>query len=639
MSSSSIKFDNGQPFLKPVRSAQVLDNQYFTDLDYGRLIPVDFYDCIPGDKFNLSNNCLIRTNPLIKPAFLNNLKGKFRSFFVPYRIIYKDWEKLFTNGRNGNTVFPIPVLKLVVNKNNRDFTCSLLDYFRIPNAKYFDIPDNENRLLTINAFNFLAYLEIWDKYFRNTTIDVEIDLYNMRLYMYNDDVGLDLSKYIIPGVSPDGSPNLDYTAVFFGCLCFTNGLYDSSKPLSQVKTFFDGLLNNQTNGHANYGVTKYGNIAPCFVNNTRDYFTSSLPTPQLGTSPVIPVDLSGRAQWTNNIDVLYKIVNGNNTLDIANTSNKLGIKASSGNEGFSIGLGSSNGRFQNYADSAKIQGSVSKASLNQNNLLSAGGAGFYPRQLRLSFAIDLKQQLLNLSGTRYLDALFSIYGVSPKSDVLQMPEFIGGKNVDIFSSEILQTSSSDNVSPQGNLAGHGIGSGSNYLGDYFVRENGVILTLFWITSDNLYTQGLRRDYSKFSINDYVFPMFVNLGEQEVYKKELFVDYTNIDHNAIFGFQARYNEYRNIPDFVCGNFASNARYWTQAKLFGPREITGDVSDRSPTLNSFFIKPFVSQTNRVFNTIDTSVSVYKNYQLRLFNRTVAFRPIPEQAVGSLLDHFGA
>lgn len=637
---SNIKFDNGQPFLKPVRSAQVLDNQYFTDLDYGRLIPVDFYDCIPGDKFNLSNNCLIRTNPLIKPAFLNNLKGKFRSFFVPYRLIYKDWEKLFTNGRNGNTVFPIPVIKLVINKANKDFTCSLLDYFRIPNPKFFDIPDGENKLLTINAFNFLAYLEIWDKYFRNTTIDVEIDLYNMRLYMYNDDVGFDLSKYVVAGVSPDGSPNLDYTAVFFGCLCFTNGLYDSSKPLSEVKTFFDGLLAGVTSGKPNYGSIKYGKISPSFVNNTRDYFTSSLPTPQLGTSPVVPVDLSGRANWTNKVDILYSVADGHSTF---NSSGKnIGLRTYIGphGEGFGIGLMASNGGMtQPYDDSAQIKGSVSRASLNRNNLLSAGGAGFYPRQLRLSFAIDLKQQLLNLSGTRYLDALFSIYGVSPSSNVLQMPDFIGGKNVDIFSSEILQTSSSDTVSPQGNLAGHGIGSGSNFLGDYFVKENGVILTLFWITSDNLYTQGLRRDYSKFNINDYVFPMFVNLGEQEVYKKELFVDYCNIDHTSIFGFQARYNEYRNIPDFVCGNFAANARYWTQAKLFGPKKVTGDVSDRNPSLNSFFIKPYVSQTNRIFNTIDTSVSVYKNYQLRLFNKTVAFRPIPEQAVGSLLDHFGA
>ena len=608
---SDIKFDNGQPFLKPVRSAQVLDNQYFTDLDYGRLIPVDFYDCIPGDKFNLSNNCLIRTNPLIKPAFLNNLKGKFRSFFVPYRLIYKDWENLFTNGRNGNTVFPMPVIKLVVNNENKDFTCSLLDYFRIPNPKFFNIPDGENQVLTINAFNFLAYLEIWDKYFRNTTIDVEIDLYNMRLYMYNDDVGFDLSKYVVAGVSPDGSPNLDYTAVFFGCLCFTNGLYDSSKPLSEVKTFFDGLLANNRPGKPVYGNTKYGKIAPSYVNNTRDYFTSSLPTPQLGTSPVIPVDLSGRANWTSPVPVAFSASGGYSTFQLP-TNGEFGLRADiNGTDGFAVGLTA--GRIsQSLEHSAQFKSFIFRSDLNRNNLLSAGSAGFYPRQLRLSFAIDLKQQLLNLSGTRYLDALFSIYGVSPSSNVLQMPDFIGGKNVDIFSSEILQTSSSDTVSPQGNLAGHGIGSGSNFLGDYFVKENGVILTLFWITSDNLYTQGLRRDYSKFNINDYVFPMFVNLGEQEVYKKELFVDYSNIDNTSIFGFQARYNEYRNIPDFVCGNFAANARYWTQAKLFGPKSVTGDVSDRNPSLNSFFIKPYVSQTNRIFNTIDTSVSVYKNYQ---------------------------
>ena len=233
--------------------------------------------------------------------------------------------------------------------------------------------------------------------------------------MYNDDVGFDLSKYVVAGVSPDGSPNLDYTAVFFGCLCFTNGLYDSSKPLSEVKTFFDDLLAGVTSGKSNYGSIKYGKISPSFVNNTRDYFTSSLPTPQLGTSPVVPVDLSGRANWTNKVDILYSVADGHSTF---NSSGKnIGLRTYIGphGEGFGIGLMASNGGMtQPYDDSAQIKGSVSRASLNRNNLLSAGGAGFYPRQLRLSFAIDLKQQLLNLSGTRYLDALFSIYGGNPK---------------------------------------------------------------------------------------------------------------------------------------------------------------------------------------------------------------------------------
>lgn len=632
-----LTFDNGQPILKAERSAFDLSNEYDFDVDYSRCVPVDFHDCIPGDNFNMSNRCLIRTNPLIKPAFTFGLKGKFRSFFVPYRIVYQKFEKMFTGGRSGNAKIPMPVINYKAFKtgdNISDYTGTLFDYFRLPNpvTNVQNIADFNTKNFYINAFYFLAYIQIWNDYFRNTTLDYEINLYDMELYLPNDDEPIDLNASLRPVTLPDGSAGVDYTGVVIVCMKLLNAQQSYSR---------DDIVQLLNKDPSTFTEPHYLSVLPFVVNSPRDYFTSALPTPQLGVRTTIPVniggtvDIQGNARFDNDItassypeysaaaDKLVYVRRNNFYYDPADSTHQL----------------------QQF----NINSVVNSNDLNNNTLnitssiINAETAGFYPEQLRLSFALDLRQQILGLSGTRYLDALESMYGFSPNSDVLQMAEFIGGYNLDIFTSEVIQTSSTTQDSSLGNLAGHGIGSDSNEIGNYLVQEPGCIITLFYINSKTLYSQGIRRDYLKYSINDFFFPMFTNLGEQEVYRCELVHDFNDTaDYNGnlkTYGYQARYNDYRYVPDCIGGTFRTSNLVWTQAKFFAqPTDDSNTDQLPIPVLNQSSIKMPISQANRIFNNITTEGSIGKNFQVRLYNVNVAYRPLPSQAIGSMIDHFG-
>ena len=82
---ANLKFNGGSPELKLDRSSFNLSNFTMFDCEQGQLIPTAAYDCVPGDKFNLSSSSLVRTTPLVKPAFTVDLMQKTASFFVAYQ--------------------------------------------------------------------------------------------------------------------------------------------------------------------------------------------------------------------------------------------------------------------------------------------------------------------------------------------------------------------------------------------------------------------------------------------------------------------------------------------------------------------------------------------------------------------------
>ena len=93
---------------------------------------------------------------------------------------------------------------------------------------------------------------------------------------------------------------------------------------------------------------------------------------------------------------------------------------------------------------------------------------------------------------------------------------------------------------------------------------------------------------------------------------------------------RYSEYKFYNNTVKGGFRGNYRYWSQARFF---QVTKDVS---LTLNSSFIKPYSTTFNRIFQTIDNDYTL-KPYQVKFVNNTIAFRPMEENTIGYLIDHF--
>ncbi len=634
---SQLRMNDGMPQLKLTRSSHNLSNTTCFDVEQGWLVPTAVYDCVPGDRFNLSSQALIRTTALIKPAFTVNLQAKSASFFVAYRTIWKAFEDFFSGGRSGNAKIPLPVFNI----NDELLQYSIFDYFGLPCVSSNPSYDTSSKPSEyINALYLLAYLKIWNDYFRNPSLDVEIDVYNLTIYKPNDDTPYDFSHLTNPfDFTHNGISYVGASVTVFLRWCF--GLLNNTVSVNSLTS--DILASNSPQPP---GWQKREYSRPALVNLPRDLFTSALPTAsssdpvslgvsgQIGKSSIIGTDYSYvKASTANNINGLGLSMDNGKFYASRLTKGTLGVSLQTDTHG--------NQRITMRGDPSTGASESPLHVLNSDiaeglSIKISGGysSGIYPRELRLVFGLDLKQQIRNLSGNRYQDLLKAFYGVTTRDYRLNLAEYIGGSRYPIYTSEVLQTSETSNT-PLGDQAGHAIGSGNSFHGSYFVEELGCILNLFWINSENIYSQELRRDWRKFSINDYFFPMFEKLGDQELLQEEICYAITPpsfISSNSrIFGFVPRYSEYKFYNNTVKGGFRGNYRYWSQARFFN-----FDTNEVKLNLNSSFIKPNTTTFNRIFQTIDNEYSL-KPYQVKFVNNTIAFRPMEENTIGYLIDHF--
>lgn len=626
--------NDGMPQLKLTRSSHNLSNTTCFDVEQGWLVPTAVYDCVPGDRFNLSSQALIRTTALIKPAFTANLQAKSASFYVAYRTIWKAFEDFFSGGRSGNAKIPLPIFNI----NDELLQYSIFDYFGLPCKSSNPVNTSSPKTSEyINALYLLAYLKIWNDYFRNPSLDIEIDVLNLTIYKPNDDTPYDFSQHTVPfDFTHNGISYIGASVTIFLRWCF--GLISNTVSIDALTS--DVIASNSPNPPS-WQERKYSR--PALVNLPRDLFTSALPT--ASSSDPVSLNIAGNVS-TGPITGVGRssiFTNASGSLSgfgLGTTSTRAAIMSTL-NKGTLISTHADN--TPNSISGQPSTGSPSYSIFVKNSDIAQGlsikvsggySSGIYPRELRLVFGLDLKQQIRNLSGNRYQDLLKAFYGVTTRDYRLNLAEYIGGSRYPIYTSEVLQTSETS-TTPLGDQAGHAIGSGNSYHGSYFVEELGCILNLFWVNSENIYSQELRRDWRKFSINDYFFPMFEKLGDQELLQEEIcytIAPNSNINVNSrIFGFVPRYSEYKFYNNTVKGGFRGNYKYWSQARFF---RLTAD--ETKLTLNSSFIKPNSVTFNRIFQTIDNDYTL-KPYQVKFVNNTIAFRPMEENTIGYLIDHF--
>lgn len=133
----------------------------------GELVPVLVQEVLPGDKFTIDSQSLIRFAPLVAPV-MHRINAYFHFFYVPNRIIWNNWEKFIT----GEDTVTVPKLDLC--GYDHVFTeGSLADYMGIPTGYHYSgVPEN------INMLPFRAYAKIYNDYYRDENLVAEIDLEN-----------------------------------------------------------------------------------------------------------------------------------------------------------------------------------------------------------------------------------------------------------------------------------------------------------------------------------------------------------------------------------------------------------------------------------------------------------------------------
>lgn len=253
----------------------------------------------------------------------------------------------------------------------------------------------------------------------------------------------------------------------------------------------------------------------------------------------------------------------------------------------------------------------------------SGASTFDVADLRLAFQVQKWLERNARAGVRYTEFLQSHFGVGGNLDSrLQRPEYIGGLKQGIIISEVLQTSSTDATSPQGNLAGHGITATNGRIGKYHVKEFGLIMTIMSIMPRSSYQDGINRQWLRKTKYDFPFPEFVNLSEQAIEEVEICAHDGNTTNNQrIFGYQGRYDECRTKDNMVCSDMRDTFDYWHLGRQFDPSS--------PPALNSAFItctprKDIFAAPSEPGLIVDFG------------NVIKAVRPLPIAAEPGLIDH---
>lgn len=353
-----------------------------------------------------------------------------------------------------------------------------------------------------------------------------------------------------------------------------------------------------------------------------DYFTSCLPWPQKG--PGVEISIGGSAD--------VSIPAGNSLGQIAlSQSGALTVfpyaktyRLDTGSRSHVIDsfyLQSSDGSEPGPASFVNV-GVTIPALTGTANLSSATPISI--NDLRQAFQIQKLYERDARGGTRYTEILRSHFGVISPDARLQRPEYLGGSSARISINPVQQTSSTNETTPQGNLAAYGVVSDNFHGFSKSFVEHGYVFGFVNVRADLTYQQGLNRMWSRQGRFDFYWPVLAHLGEQAVLNKEIYAQGT-ADDDKVFGYQERYAEYRYYPGQITGKFRStdpqSLDSWHLAQKFSSL----------PTLSSQFIQDN-PPVDRVIAVQDEPQFLFDSYI-----RLKCARPMPVYSVPGLVDHF--
>ncbi len=542
-----------------------------TTMSAGHLYPILVDEVYPGDTYSVDLASLVRMSTPIHPVLDNAFLDVF-FFFCPNRLIWDHWREFMGESPDDPYLNPIEY-SVPMLKGTEEVSGSVEASVVPPKSilDYMGIPSGTT-LKEVSQLPIRAYVKIWNEWFRDQNLQNAADL-------DTGDSNYRMSSTTVPGT-------------------WNN--------------------NNDTNSDAYVNNAKLGGDL-CPVNKYHDYFTSALKEPQKGNP--VPIPLSGFAPVYANdqinvvspVDMKVTYWDGtkpNTLMAIAHDINGAVIDAGgvslSGNRSLS---------FNNLgADLSDLVGTY--ATIND---------------LRYAFQLQKFLEADNLGGSRYREILRRHFNVVSPDASQQVPEFLGGKRIPISISQVLQTSSTNSTSPQGNTAAYSLTSDKFSAFTKSFTEHGWLIACACIRTEHTYAQGVECMWSRKNRFDFYFPEFATVSEQPIFNREVYNGaYSSASFelaDKVFGYKEPWAELKFKPNRVSGEFrptyAQSLDVWHYA----------DDYESQPYLSSEWIRETRANIDR---TLAVSSDVADQFICDFYFKMRTTRVLPLYSIPGLADH---
>lgn len=496
---------------RPKRNVFNLSYENKLTMNMGELVPIMCMPIVPGDKFRVNTEALVRLAPLVAPM-MHRVNVYTHYFFVPNRLVWNEWEDFITKGIDGEDAPVFPQIEIFQNSGivvseslfRQYFTDgSLWDYLGLPSlagvgTTTYNVPNGVNtpNPFSVSQLPFRAYQLIYNEFYRDQNLTEAVSI-----------------------------------------------------PFGSGKSMEPGQVNNLLTLRRRAW--------------EKDYFTSALPWLQRGPEVTVPLN-GGQA----GIDVYYQGTGGT-AQQWKDADGRTWTGSATYDGTFIAKPGDTTGLNAQFVGTQQLGNRAPELDPNGTLKVDLDEAGVSIQDLRTSNALQRWFERNARGGSRYIEQILAHFGVRSSDARLQRPQFLGGGKMPIAVSEVLQTSSTDATSPQANMAGHGISAGVNNGFKHYFEEHGYVIGLMSIMPRTGYQQGVPRDFTKFDNMDFYFPEFAHLSEQEIKNQELFVSNDPTYNSGTFGYTPRYAEYKYHESEAHGDFRGNMAFWHLNRIFNDK----------------------------------------------------------------------